>query len=394
MSESVPSVTPVALDERLRAREPTVVLDVRNRDEFERWHVEGPAVDAVQASHAKFVAAGVTDDVAGHATELGLDPADRVVVVCARGEASAEVAGLLIDAGYDAANLAGGMDSWAELLVATAVTAPGDGPTVIQYRRPSSGCLSYLVVSGDDAVAIDPLRAFADRYAEDAAARDATLVAAVDTHVHADHVSGVVALAERTDAEAVVPAGAVERGLDLAVAPRLLGAAESVPVGNVALSARPLPGHTSEMTGVLLTRTDAEDLLFCGDSLFRAAVARPDLEAGAEGATALARQLYDTLHDRLLSLPDETVLFPGHYASPAEVVEGLVSTTVGAARDRDLLGCSRDAFVDRVTSSMPPRPANYERIIEVNLGRDAVAAAAAFELELGPNSCAAGGTAD
>jgi glyoxylase-like metal-dependent hydrolase (beta-lactamase superfamily II) len=386
-------VTPAALDERLRAREPTVVLDVRNRDEFERWHVEGPAAEAVQASHAKFVAAGVTDDVAPHAADLGLDPSDRIVVVCGHGEASAEVAGLLVDAGFDAANLAGGMDAWADLLVAADVPGPTD-PAVVQYRRPSSGCLSYLVVSGDEAVAVDPLRAFADRYAADATDRGAALVAAVDTHVHADHVSGVVALAERTDADAVVPAGATERGLDLPVDPRLLDAGERVAVGAARLSAVPLPGHTSEMTGLTLERADAPDLLFCGDSLFRAAVARPDLEAGAEGAPALAERLYETLHARLLALPDETVVLPGHYASPAEVVDGLVSTTVGEARDRELLALDREAFVERVTSSTPPRPANYERIIEVNLGRQAAAADEAFELELGPNSCAAGGAAD
>jgi glyoxylase-like metal-dependent hydrolase (beta-lactamase superfamily II) len=186
----------------------------------------------------------------------------------------------------------------------------------------------------------------------------------------------------------------VERGLDLAVETRHLSPDESVAVGATALSAYPLPGHTSEMTGLRLDRADDPDLLFCGDSLFRAAVARPDLEAGTAGATALAERLYETLHDRLLSLPDETVVLPGHYASPGEVEDGLVSTTVGAARTRDLFTRSRNAFVDRVSSSMPPRPANYERIIAVNLGHATVADGEAFELELGPNSCAAGGAAD
>lgn len=393
VSETTPSVTPAALDERLRASDPMVVLDVRNRDEFERWHVEGPAVEAIQASHAKFIAAGVTGDVADHARSVGLDPADRVVVVCGHGEASGEVAGMLVDAGFDAANLAGGMDAWADLYVASEATAPGAEPTVVQYRRPSSGCLSYLVVSGDEAAVVDPLRAFAGRYAVDATDQGADLVAAVDTHVHADHVSGLPTLA-REGVEAVVPAGAAERGLDLPVETRRLSPDESVAIGATALSAHPLPGHTSEMTGLRVDRADAPELLLCGDSLFRAAVARPDLEAGTEGATALAERLYETLHDRLLSLPDETVVLPGHYASPAEVVDGLVSTTVGAARDRDILSLSREAFVDRVTSSMPPRPANYERIIAVNLGRAAVEGPEAFELELGPNSCAAGGATD
>jgi glyoxylase-like metal-dependent hydrolase (beta-lactamase superfamily II) len=391
---SVPSVTPRALDERLRAGEPFVLLDVRDRDEFERWHVDAPAVEAVQASHAKFVAAGVTDGVADYAADLGIDHSDRVVVACGHGAASAEVAGDLADVGFDAANLEGGMDAWADLLVAAEVPGPGAGPTVLQFRRPSSGCLSYLVLSGGEAAVVDPLRAFVDRYTADAADRGAALVAAVDTHVHADHVSGVVALADRTDAEGVVPAGATDRGLDPSLDVRLLEADGSVAIGDVALSAVPLPGHTSEMTGFSLARPNAPKLVFCGDSLFRAAVARPDLEAGAEGAPTLARRLYDTLYDRLLGLPDDTVLLPGHYASPGEVVDGVVSTTVGEARDRELLGLDRESFVAHLTESMPPRPANYERIINVNLGREDPGENEAFELELGPNSCAAGVASD
>jgi glyoxylase-like metal-dependent hydrolase (beta-lactamase superfamily II) len=388
-SESVPTVTPAALDELLRAGDPVVALDVRDRGEFDRWRVEGPAVETVHASHAKFVASGVTGTVADRAADLGVEPSDRVVVVCGHGAASAEVAGLLVDAGFDAQNLAGGMAAWADLLVGTEVPGPEGGPTVVQYRRPSSGCLSYLVVDGGEAVAVDPLRAFADRYAAAAAARGATLVAAVDTHVHADHASGVVALA-RTGATPVVPAGATDRGLALPVDARLLGPDDAVVVGDTALAALALPGHTSEAMGLRLDRTDAPALVFCGDSLFVRSVARPDLEAGADGASALAECLYDTLHDRLLALPGDTVVLPGHHAGPDEVTDGLVSTTVEAARARDLFGLDRAAFVARVTGSMPPRPPNYERLIDVNLGRETVDAETAFELELGPNSCAAG----
>ena len=389
MSDPVPTVTPAELDRLLRTNAPAV-LDVRSRDEYDRWRVE----NAVHASHAKFVAAGVTGSVESLARDRGLDTADRVVVVCGHGAASDEVAGLLAEAGFDAANLTGGMDAWADLLVAASVPGPDDGPRVVQYRRPSSGCLSALVVDGDEACVVDPLRAFADRYAADAAASGATLVAAVDTHVHADHASGVRALAARTDAEAVFPAGARERGLDPGADARLLGPDDAVTVGRSRLEATPLPGHTSEMTGLWLARAGAPALVLCGDSVFLDGVARPDLEAGAEGAPALAERLYETLHDRLRSLPDETVLLPGHHAGADAVADGLVSTTVGALGGRDLFGLDRAAFVDRVTGSAPPRPANYERLIAVNLGHETVGDDEASELELGPNSCAAGASAD
>ncbi len=388
MSQSVPSVTPAELDSRLRAGDPLVVLDVRARDEFERWHVETPAAETVHASHPKFVAAGVTGDVAARATDVGVDPSDRVVVVCGHGAASDEVAGLLVDAGFDAANLTGGMSAWADLLVATPALGSGS-QRVVQYRRPSSGCLSYLVVSGDAAAVVDPLRAFADRYAADAADHGADVAFAVDTHVHADHPSGVAALAARTDATAVLPAGATDRGLDPSVDARLLGPDETLTVGDATLAAVPLPGHTTEMTGLRLARDDA-DALLCGDSVFLDSVARPDLEAGDEGAPALAARLYETLHDRVLALPDETLLLPSHHATPDEVTDGLVTTTVGAARDRPLLALDRASFVARVTASLGDRPANYERLVAVNLGRESVDDETARTLALGPNSCAAG----
>jgi glyoxylase-like metal-dependent hydrolase (beta-lactamase superfamily II) len=388
VNETVPSVTPAALDARLRAGDPFVVLDVRARDEFERWRVTAPSVETRHASHAKFVAAGVTGDVTARARDLGLDRSDRVVVACGHGAASDEVAGLLVDAGFDAANLTGGMAAWADLLVATPAPGPDD-PTVVQYRRPSSGCLSHLVVSGDEAAVVDPLRAFAGRYAADAADHGADVAFAVDTHVHADHASGVTALAARTDATAVLPARATDRGLDRSVDARLLGPDETLAVGETTLAAAPLPGHTTEMTGLRLAREGAS-VLFCGDSVFVDAVARPDLEAGDEGAPALAARLYETLHDRIFALPDETLLLPGHYATPDAAADGLVGTSVGAARDRSLFGLDREAFVERVTGSLGARPANYERLVAVNLGRESVDEETATKLELGPNSCAAG----
>jgi glyoxylase-like metal-dependent hydrolase (beta-lactamase superfamily II)/rhodanese-related sulfurtransferase len=345
------TVSPDRLDELLRAGERLTVLDVRDRDEFDSWHITGPAVEAVQVPHAKFIQAGVTDSVADLATSSGVDSGDRVLVVCARGEASAQVAGQLDDAGFDAANLDSGMEGWARLLVAEPV--PTETATVVQYRRPSSGCLSYLVVGGAYAAVIDPLRSFADRYVEDAADRSATVSYAVDTHVHADHVSGVRAVAERTGAEPVFPSGAAGRGLDFDAT---------------------LDGH-----------------LFCGDSVFADAVARPDLEAGDEGAPALARTLHATLRDVVLSLPDETVLLPGHYDDPSEASDGPVAPTVGEVRDRvPALSMDEDAFVAFVTENMSTQPANFERIVDVNLGHETVDDGTAFELELGPNNCAVG----
>jgi glyoxylase-like metal-dependent hydrolase (beta-lactamase superfamily II) len=307
-------------------------------------------------------------------------------VVCAEGRASREVAGFLREAGFEAHNLSDGMDGWASVYRATPLTTEGE-TTVLQYDRPSSGCLSYLVVDGDEAVVVDPLAAFVERYAADADAHDARLTYAVDTHVHADHVSGVTEVAAQTGATAVVPEGARERGST--VDAQTITDGEALAVGSATLTAVHAPGHTTEMTAY-----HCAGVLFAGDSLFVESVARPDLEAGADGADALAGDLYETLHDRFERFGDETLLAPGHHSETSDRADdGTYTATLGEVRDSlSLLGLDREAFVERIVADMPPRPANFEQIIAINLGTDSVAVEEAFELELGPNNCAA--TAD
>ena len=387
----VDSLSPATLAARIRAGETVSILDVRDRDEYDAWHVDGPGVTAAQIPYVKFVQAEITGTVADRAPDLP----EPIVVVCGEGKASAYVADLLATAGVDAANLAGGMEAWAALLLAAAV--PADGPaTVRQYQRPSSGCLSHLVVSDGAAAVVDPLRAVADRYVADAADLGASVDYAVDTHVHADHVSGVRAVAERTDAEVVLPAGAADRGC--AFDATLVDDGGALAVGATTLRALHAPGHTHEMTafavgGSLRDGADAAaaDVLLAGDSIFLRSVARPDLEDGVDGAPELAARLHRTLTERVADLPDDVVVAPGHQDATTTAGEsGAYAATLGDLRGSvDALSMDADAFVEHVLSAMPPRPNNYERIIATNLGREHVDDATAFEMELGPNNCAA-----
>ncbi|MFC4449501.1 MBL fold metallo-hydrolase [Halorussus aquaticus] len=371
--------------DRIRRGERVNLLDVRNREEFEAWHITGDGVETVQVPYAEFVAAKARDEVAEFVADLDLR--EPVVAVCPRGEASATVADILRETGIDARNLAEGMQGWARVYVSRELSTDSEGfegATVLQYDRPATGCLSYLVVSGDEAVVVDPLRAFADRYVADAAERGADLRWAVDTHVHADHLSGVRALAAETDAEAVLPAGATERGLTFDAT--LLGDGDEIRVGDAALTALHAPGHTTELTALRLG-----DLLFSGDALFADSFGRPDLERGDEGARDLAGTLYETLTERLLALPDDTLVAPGHRtpdADPNPDEGDCYAARVGEIRDRLRIPGERDAFVERVLDSFPPRPANYEDIVAANLGRKSLDDGDAFEIELGPNNCA------
>jgi len=375
---TTPTITPREIHRAVSAGEQVSVLDLRDRDEVETWRIDGESVAFRQTPTMEFVAAEAAGGVEELASELDLT--EPVVAVCGEGEASDHVAGLLNDAGIEARNLAGGMEAWGDLY--TAAEIRGGEPTIVQYHRPSCGCLSYLIAEGGEAVVVDPLRAFVDRYVEDAAERGVSVVAAVDTHVHADHVSGIRGLAAETGGRAVVPAGALDRGLAFEAETIEDGAV--LGVGTTSIEALHAPGHTTEMTALGL-----DEVVLSGDSLFLESVARPDLERGSDGARGLAEQLHETLTDRL-ALPAETLVAPGHVATGGATGEdGIHAATLGELRERlDLLGLGREAFVEEILGDTPPRPANYRRIIEANLGREEVEAAEAFELELGPNNCA------
>jgi len=377
---SVDSITPSELKRRIDEGEVVTVLDARASSEFEEWHVEGPTVTVANVPYFRFLD-GADDDLLAQVPE-----GDPLVVLCAKGGASEFVAGTLKEAGRDVIHLEDGMNGWARVYERSEVTGY-DGPgRVYQYRRPSSGCLSYLVVDGDEAAVIDPLREFADRYREDAADLGATMTYALDTHVHADHVSGVRALDDE-GVRGVVPEAAVDRGVRYADVVERLGDGDTLSVGEATIEAVHTPGHTTGMTSYLV----GESLLATGDGLFTESVARPDLEEGDDGAPDAARTLHESLHERILTLPDDTVVAPAHFSDAADAAaDGTYTATVGDLTERmDALSLDREAFVDLVLADMPPRPANYEEIIGTNLGTQHVDDAEAFELELGPNNCAA-----
>ena len=373
MSDVSDPLSPETLAAAIESGERIALLDVRNRDEIDAWRIEGANVELTHVPYMRFVSAGVTGDVGSL-----VDPGVSYVVVCPRGEESAEVVELLDDEGIEARNLSGGMAAWADVYRRYRV---GEGVTdaaVFQYRRPATGCLGYTVVDGGEAAVIDPLAAFTDRYVEDVEELGAEIVAVVDTHVHADHISGLRTVAEAAGVVPSVPAAAVDRGIE-----DVEGYAdgETVAVGDSDLEFRSSPGHTTGSASLSL-----DGVLFSGDSLFLDGVPRPDLQGGAASAESLAAALHETLTERFAELPDDTVIAPGHVrpgtAGPYTAELGDLRSELSAFSE------PRAAFVERIVGSVGDPPANHERIVAINLGRATVDGATAFELELGPNNCA------
>lgn len=367
-SPTATEITPSALLDRLAAGEPIVLLDVR-----------GDGADAPSAPSAS-VTRVAADDAVASAERLARELPDDVVVVCNRGISARRVAEALRREGSGAVVLEGGMRGWIGALRAVPVELDVPGLEARQVQRPGRGCLSYLLAAGGEALVVDPAPDAAF-YVELAASLGARVTRVLDTHVHADHLSGARELAAATGAALLLPRLAAERGVTYADEAKLVADGETFALGGVELRVVALPGHTTDMTGLLV----AGRALLSGDSLFADGIARPDLQQGdPAGARAMARTLYTTLRERVLTLGDEVVLLPGH--DHPGVRATAVAPTLAEVRAAvpELALEDPDAFADELLRAMPPRPANYEAVIAVNSGR----APLDPELERGGNSCA------
>lgn len=212
-----------------------------------------------------------------------LSPDARVRLICHSGVGSRRVAASLAGRFAEVLSVADGMIGWSRVLRASDVRL--DAPfEVVQFRREARGCLSYLVIAGGEALVVDPAPSVGP-YLDEAVARGARITRVLDTHIHADHVSGARALAQEAGAALHMSEAALRRGLRYGESVATVADGEALSLGGQAVRVIALPGHTTDMTGVLL----GDAALIGGDSLFIDSVARPDLEAGDARADEAAR---------------------------------------------------------------------------------------------------------
>lgn len=237
-----------------------------------------------------------------------------------------------------------------------------------QFFVEGLGCASYLVGCEAEGVAavIDPDRDV-QPYIETAAARGLTITHIVETHLHADHVSGNTDLAARTGAEIYLHEAAQAE-----FAHQPLHDGDALQLGNVKLTVRHTPGHTPDSISLLVTDTTRSAqpwLALTGDTLFVGDVGRPDL-VGVEAARELAGNLYDSLFEGLLELDDGVLIYPGHGAGSlcGRAIGSMRSTTLGFERNSNpaLAVQEKDAFVQFMTHELPEQPGNHKRIKSLN----------------------------
>jgi glyoxylase-like metal-dependent hydrolase (beta-lactamase superfamily II) len=345
------------------------LLDVRPAAERAEWSIPGSLhVDAYERLKA------------GDPTALaGIDlPADApVVTICAAGRMSLIAAEQLRARGLEALSLEGGMRAWSLAWNTAEAPVPGSAATVLQVRRTGKGCLSYLVAAGGMAAVIDP-SLDPGMYLDLARRRGWRISHVLETHLHADHLSRAVQLAERAGALLALPAG------HRVAAPFTpLHHGDAIRLGASRLKVLATPGHTPESMSYLLD----DVALFTGDTLFLGAVGRPDLHADAEGARAKASTLYASLR-QLLSLPSATLVLPGHTSAPVAFDRAPIAATLAEVqRATPLLAADEHTFVTTILSRIPPTPPNHAAIIALN-EQGVALPADPTALEAGANRCA------
>jgi hydroxyacylglutathione hydrolase len=237
------------------------------------------------------------------------------------------------------------------------------------FLNDHGSCASYLFgcTTHKKLAVVDAHADLVDDYLAAAASVGSPIAAVFETHVQADHVSGLLALVERTGATAYLPTGA---GVEFEHV--VLADGDVVELGNTLVRAIATPGHAPahHAYAVADRRRDTEEpwLVFSGDSLLIGDVGRPDLHVAGDAA-GQARLLHGSLR-RLLELPDYVVLYPSHYGGSVcgRGLSGNPFSSIGFERAHNpmLALADPEAFADALLADMPPRPAEQERIVAAN----------------------------
>ncbi|MDH3677325.1 MAG: rhodanese-like domain-containing protein [Nitrosopumilus sp.] len=347
--------------ESLKNNEDIFLLDVREPMEYEEFKIPG----AVNVPLSELFSEGVVDKI----------PKDKkIITICSHGNRSMVATFALAQKGRESTSLGGGMSQWNQVLNAKLAVKEEDF-TIIQVEKIGKGCLSYVIGSDGEAIVIDPTYP-PSKFLEFAEKERLKITKVIDTHQHADHVSAAKELAKIANADLYFSARE-----EYNIEHKKAHDGESIPFGKKQIRVMHTPGHTAgSMTYVV-----DEIYAFVGDTLFVESVGRPDLRDEAE---EFASELHETLHNKLLNLPQNAKIFPTHHGDGVKASEdGVFYTTPEKGKNLALIDLSKKEFVSKVVNLTTPRPMNYSTMIKVNKGTIPIMEEQVPDLEMGPNRC-------
>lgn len=365
------------LAEKIKAKDSVHLLDIRQEADVQDWSID---VDSVKRYDIPFAAIKADPDKA----RKELPEHDPVYVMCYRGKSAQTAVSLLQAAGMDnIVHVVGGMQAWGETLSPRKIGDLTYGGEIYQFMRIGKGCLSYMVVSNGEAAVVDPAR-FTEVYTSFAKENGWTIKHVLDTHLHADHLSGGRKLAESTGATYWFPA---DDGKEATFTFSPLQDGKTIPFGKTEEGMRSIasPGHTEGSISFVVDDT----FLLSGDTLFTESIGRPDLAGQAE---QWVQDLHNTLYEKYPFLSLDLIVLPSHFSELSEIgTDGTVQ-----ARMEDLYRNNprlqlQDAgeFASSVLESIPAQqPNSYQLIREANQGKAVIDSTDEADIESGPNRCA------
>ncbi|MCY7707642.1 MBL fold metallo-hydrolase [Bacillus safensis] len=372
---SVKAMTAEQLTKKIINKAPIFLLDVRNESDVQDWKIEGKAVDYINVPYFELLD-GVED-------MIEKVPTDReVLVVCAKEGSSIMVAEMLSEAGRTVSYLQGGMKAWSEHVEPVKIGDLSGGGELYQFVRMGKGCLSYMIMSSGEAAVVDAAR-MTEVYIDFAKKHDVSVTHVLDTHLHADHISGGKKLADQTEAAYWLPPKDAE---EVTFEYEHLEEGQRITIGTASIDIQPIysPGHTIGSTSFILDN----QFLLSGDILFVDSIGRPDLAGLAEDWVG---DLRETLYDRYMALSKELIVLPAHFMIMEEVNEdGSVWKELGVLFEENhgLNIEDEDAFRQMVTKNLPAQPNAYQDIRYTNMGKLTPDDEEQREMEIGPNRCA------
>ncbi|TMW72999.1 MBL fold metallo-hydrolase [Alteribacter natronophilus] len=356
--------------------EEVFILDVRAEEAFKDWKIEGEGVSIMNRPYF--------DLMDGVEEILGDLPEDKpVVVVCAKEKSSVFVGEMIAEAaGRELFYLTGGMRAWSEHLEPVKVGDLKDGGELYQFVRIGKGCLSYLIASEGEAALIDSSRT-TEPYETFLKEKGLTLTHVIDTHLHADHISGGRRLRDKTGASYWLPPKDAE---EVTFEYEALENGRDITVGKTKVAIHPVysPGHTIGSTSMVI---DGEYLI-SGDILFVDSIGRPDLAGKAEDWVG---DLRDTLYRVYADLSNELYVLPAHFAKQSEMDErGRVMEKLAVLFEKNsgLNIEDEGEFRRTVSENLPPQPNAYQEIRQTNMGKMDPSEEEQTDMETGPNRCA------
>ncbi|WP_337019824.1 MBL fold metallo-hydrolase [Oceanobacillus massiliensis] len=363
------------LSKKIFNKEELFILDVRNNQEFGEWKIEGGNFEHLNVPYFELL-----DGVEEIKDQI---PADKeILVVCAKEGSSVMVSEMLSDAGFEVSYLKGGMKAWSEHIEPVKVGDLNNNGELYQFVRLGKGCLSYMVISNGEAAVIDATR-MTEIFTDFANEKGAIIKHVFDTHLHADHISGGRAIAEKTGATYWLPRKDAE---EVVFEYKALEGEEDVVFGNTTINIHALysPGHTIGSTSFVVDKK----YLMTGDILFIDSIGRPDLAGLAKDWVS---DLRETLYSRYRELSEELIVLPSHYMIVNELnVDGSIAKKLGTLfiENHGLNIESDEEFHKLVTENLPPQPNSYQVIREINMGKVNPKEEKQREMEIGPNRCA------